>query len=418
MDISKFGKKMAVQSGIGQLMDDLGAALPGNRDILMLGGGNPARIPEVERCLRRNMLALLEQGDRFERAVGAYDPPEGKAEFIQALSDLLRRQFGWRIGPRNIVLTSGSQLAFFILFNLFAGDYEDGTRKKILLPVVPEYIGYGDVGLTRDFFTTRKPKIEHLDKHTFKYGVDFDGLELADDIGAICVSRPTNPTGNVLTGRELERLSALASARGIPLITDNAYGTPFPDITFTDAEPIWNEHIIICMSLSKLGLPAVRTGIVIAREDVAAMVARANAVISLAPGSVGPALVTELVGSGEIIRLSREVIRPFYQKKMQEALARIHECFAGLDYHVHKPEGAFFVWLWFPDLPIADQQLYERLKQRDVLVVSGHYFFPGLCESWPHVHECIRVSYAQNSGVVAAGIQAIADEVRRACTRG
>ena len=45
MNVSKFGKKIAVQSGIGQLMDDLGAALSGEREVLMLGGGNPAHIP-------------------------------------------------------------------------------------------------------------------------------------------------------------------------------------------------------------------------------------------------------------------------------------------------------------------------------------------------------------------------------------
>ena len=416
MKVSKFGQKLAVQSGIGQLMDDLGATLSGKHEVCMLGGGNPARIPEVEQCWRRSMLAMLDQGGRFERAVGAYDPPEGNAEFIEAVSSLLRRRFGWQIGPRNIALTNGSQLAFFILFNLFAGDYEDGTSRKVLFPVIPEYIGYCDVGLTRDFLAARKPKIEHIDDHTFKYRIDFDGLELTDDIGAVCVSRPTNPTGNVLTESELERLSDLALAKGIPLIVDNAYGPPFPNITFADAEPVWNESTIVCMSLSKLGLPTVRTGIVIAREEVAGMVARVNAVMSLAPGGVGPALVTDLVRSGEIIRLGREVIRPFYQKKMQEALQRIHECFRGTDYHVHKPEGAFFVWLWFPNLPITNQRLYERLKERDVLVVPGRYFFPGLSEPWPHVNECLRVSYAQDQAVVAAGIEIIADEVRRACS--
>ncbi len=415
MNVSKFGRKLGAQSGIGQLMDDLGAALSGKHEVCMLGGGNPARIPEVEQCWRRSLLALLDQGDRFERAVGAYDPPEGNPEFIQALCDLLRHHYGWRIGPRNIALTSGSQLAFSILFNLFAGEYEDGTSRKVLFPVVPEYIGYCDVGLTRDCFAARKPRIEHLDDHTFKYRIDFDGLTLTDDIGAVCVSRPTNPTGNVLTDGELERLNGLALAQGVPLIVDNAYGPPFPNITFVDAQPVWNENTIICMSLSKLGLPAVRTGIVIAREEVAAMVARVNAVLSLAPGSVGPALVTDLVRSGEIIRLGRAVIRPFYERKMQAVLERIHACFRGLDYHVHKPEGAFFVWLWFPHLPITNQQLYERLKERNVLVVPGHYFFPGLTEPWPHVHECLRVNYSQNDEAVSAGIQAIADEVRRAC---
>ncbi|MBM4029026.1 MAG: valine--pyruvate transaminase [Planctomycetes bacterium] len=415
MNLSKFGKKLAVQSGIGQLMDDLGTAYGTPHEVFMLGGGNPAHIPEVERCLRQGMMTMLQAGDRFERAIGNYDPPEGNAEFIAAVANLLRSRFGWDIGPQNVALTNGSQLAFFILFNLFAGDYEDGTTKRILLPLIPEYIGYCDVGLTCDLFTAQRPTIEYLDEHTFKYHIDFDRLAIAADIGVICVSRPTNPTGNVLTNAELERLSALARAQGIPLIIDNAYGVPFPNIVFADAEPLWNENTIVCMSLSKLGLPGVRTGIVIAREEVIHLVARVNAVMSLAPGGLGPALLTDLVRSGRIIDLARDVIQPFYRQKMQRVLAQIRKCFQGLDYRVHRPEGAFFVWLWFPNLPITSRQLYERLKQRHVFVVPGHYSFPGLAEPWSHTHECLRVNYAQDDRIVAAGVEAIAAEVRRAC---
>ena len=168
------------------------------------------------------------------------------------------------------------------------------------------------------------------------------------------------------------------------------------------------------MSLSKLGLPGVRTGIIIARREIIEMVARVNAVMSLAPGGVGPALLTDLVRSGRIMDLGCDVIQPFYQTKMQEVVRQIHECFKGVDYRVHKPEGAFFVWLWFPNLPITSQQLYERLKQRNVLVVPGHYFFPGLTEPWSHANECLRVNYAQDPRVVSAGIQIIAEEVKRA----
>ncbi len=414
MNVSRFGRKVAAQSGIGKLMDDLGSSRCSKDQVFMLGGGNPAHIPEVERHFRRSMEAMLEDAGRFERAVGDYDPPQGNVGFIAAVAELLRCEFGWDIGPRNIALTNGSQSAFFILFNLFAGEYEGGAKKKVLFPLIPEYIGYCDVGLTHDLFTAREPKIEHIDEHTFKYHIDFDRLEIAADVGAVCVSRPTNPTGNVLSDRELERLSDLALARNIPLILDNAYGLPFPNIMFADAQPLWNENTIVCMSLSKLGLPATRTGIVIAREEVVEMVARVNAVMSLAPGGMGTAIVTDLVRSGEIIRISRDVIRPFYERKVQEALQQVHECFEGLDYLVHKPEGAFFMWLWFPDLPITNQQLYERLKERNVVVVPGHYFFPGLARPWRHARECLRVSYAQPHDIVAAGIQAIAEEVRKA----
>jgi len=231
---------------------------------------------------------------------------------------------------------------------------------------------------------------------------------------AICVSRPTNPTGNVLTDSEIEKLSELARANNIPLIIDNAYGTPFPNIIFTEAKPLWNEDTIVCMSLSKLGLPATRTGIVIANEEVIDKVSRVNAVMSLAPGSIGAAIATKLVRSGEIIRLSREVIRPFYEKKAMRAVEQLCEGLDGLDFHIHKPEGAFFLWLWLKGLPITNEELYQRLKKRGVLVVPGHYFFPGLKDQWEHKNECIRISYAQDEETVAAGLKIIADEVKHA----
>lgn len=418
MKISKFGQKLATSSGIGQLMDDLGNALLEGKDTLMLGGGNPAHIPKVEQCFRNCMVKLLDNAGQFERAIGDYDPPCGNKEFIEAVSALLGREFGWDIKPTNVALTNGSQSAFFILFNIFGGAFEDGRSRKILFPLAPEYIGYCDVGLTDDLFTANKPEIRYLDEHIFKYYVDFDRMNVTDEIGAICVSRPTNPTGNVLTDCEIEKLSKLARANEIPLIVDNAYGTPFPNIIFTEAKPIWNEWTIICMSLSKLGLPAVRTGIVVASEEVISMISRMNAVMSLAPGSMGAAIVTELVRSGEIINLSRDVIKPFYEKKAKAALERVCKELEGIDFYVHKPEGAFFLWLWFPELPITNRELYERLKRRGVVVVPGHYFFPGLKEPWRHKDECIRITYSQDKEVFAAGVKIIADEVKQAYNAG
>jgi valine--pyruvate aminotransferase len=415
MNVSEFGRKIAVTSGIGRLMDDLGIALSGGRDFLMLGGGNPAHIPEVQKHFRESMEQLLQDGTKFERAIGNYDPPVGNREFIEAVSSLLRNKLGWNVRPENIALTNGSQTAFFILLNMFGGVFKGGSVKKILFPLAPEYIGYCDVGLADDLFAANKPQIEHIDKHIFKYHIDFEKIKITDEIGAVCVSRPTNPTGNCITDTEIEKLSELACASDIPLIIDNAYGAPFPNIVFTEIQSIWNEHIIFCMSLSKLGLPAVRTGIVVANEEVIEMISKVNAVMSLAPGGMGAALTTGLVRSGGIIDISRNIIKPFYQKKARFALEESFREFEGIDFHVHRPEGAFFLWLWFPGLPITDEELYQRLKKRGVIVVPGHYFFPGLTEDWRHKNECIRVNYSQDAETVAAGIKLIAEEVKKAC---
>jgi len=71
------------------------------------------------------------------------------------------------------------------------------------------------------------------------------------------------------------------------------------------------------------------------------------------------------------------------------------------------------LWLWLPDLPISTLELYQRLKERKVLVVPGEYFFPGLEEDdWIHKHQCIRLTYSMQADTVEAGIRIIAEELR------
>ena len=246
---SHLGQKLTARSGILELMDDLGRAMTVEPDMLMLGGGNPAAIPEVQKIWRERMAALLQEAGSFDRMLVNYDPPRGNPRFLRALSGLLRRELGWHLGPENLAVTNGGQSAFFFLFNLLAGDFGDGRRRKILLPLTPEYIGYADQGVDPGLFVSCRP---HIDwpltqaARIFKYRVDFDAVEAAlrgEDIAAIAVSRPTNPTGNVLTDDEVQHLSALAVRQGIPLIIDNAYGAPFPDVIFSEAAPFWNpEH--------------------------------------------------------------------------------------------------------------------------------------------------------------------------------
>lgn len=415
MKISKFGEKFTGDAGILSLMDDLGAAMAsGNKDLIMMGGGNPGMIEPFQDIMRARLKEISENTDLFKSLVGAYDPPEGKPVFLKAVADLLNKEYGWKIGPENVCLTNGSQTGFFQLFNYFAGECSDGICRKIHLPLAPEYIGYADLGMSQDFFRSSKPKIEFIGDDFFKYRVDFDSLRISSDTAALCVSRPTNPTGNVITDEEVEQLDQLARDHGIPLILDNAYGIPFPGIIHADATPKWNENIVACFSLSKLGLPAVRTGIVIANPEVVRAISSMNAIMALSPTSFGAMLCQELVASGDILRVGQEIIRPFYKRKVEKAVACVRSQFGSTPYKIHKPEGAMFLWLWFEGLPISSLELYNRLKERGVLVISGHYFFPGLKDQWQHRNECIRMTYSQDDAQVERGIAIIAEEVKKA----
>ena len=69
MNVSQFGEKFVRNCGILQLMDDLGNAMAGGQDMIMLGGGNPSRIPEVEACLRERMATGLGDVEAFAHAL-------------------------------------------------------------------------------------------------------------------------------------------------------------------------------------------------------------------------------------------------------------------------------------------------------------------------------------------------------------
>ena len=414
MKLSKFGEKFSSQSGIVELMDDLGTALNENPNMIFMGGGNPGRIPQVEQVFKARMETILSDPAQLHSLMGVYQSPQGDKDFREQIAGLLVQQFGWQLSGRNIAISNGSQSAFFVLYNLFAGTMSDGSQRSIHLPLAPEYIGYRDIGLSDNQFTATRPDIELLDDNLFKYHVDFSRLNINQQSAALCVSRPTNPTGNVLTDDEIEQLDAIAAEHDIPFIIDGAYGLPFPSIIFNDARAHWNHNTILVLSLSKLGLPGVRTGIIVASEEIIQAFTRANTIVSLACGNLGPALARELVSSGEILSLSQQQIAPFYRQRADQTVQWFRQALGDLPYRIHRPEGAIFLWLWFENLPISSQLLYERLKARGVLVVPGHNFFPGITDDWRHQQECIRVSYAQDGAVVKAGIETIAEEVAKA----
>ena len=431
MQFSKFGEKFTKNSGILQLMDDLGNALNSEQPINMLGGGNPARIDTVNQTywsVFKN-LAEGEMGSMAIENIGNYSTPQGDAKFIAALVDFFNRHYDWGLTTDNIALTNGSQNAFFYLFNLFGGQFDDQAQgsidKKILLPLAPEYVGYADAHVDGQHFIAVPPSIEFVQHQGedgfFKYRVDFDTLEnLAElhngEIGAICCSRPTNPTGNVLTDDEMARLEAIAKRFDIPLIIDNAYGMPFPNIIYSQATLNWNEQIILCFSLSKIGLPGVRTGIVVANPQVVKAISSLNAIVNLAPTRFGAAIATPLLQDDRLKDLSDNHIRPFYQGQAKLAVQLLKQELGDLPndaMKIHKPEGAIFLWVWFEGLPITTVELYERLKAKGTLIIPSEHFFVGVdTENFKHAHECIRLSIAQDDDTLKKGIATIGEVVR------
>lgn len=415
MNFSTPGTLLSGPSGIQELMDDLGAAMTSHPDMRMLGGGQPAAIPEVQALWRNRVRELLDDGAALDRTLLNYDPPAGNPHFREAFAAFLKRECGWDVTHENVCVLPSSQTACFLLFNLLAGE-GTGGRKRILFPLLPEYIGYANQGLSKGMFAACLPRIEERGPHEFKYRVDFDRLQVTPDIAGVAVSCPTNPTGNVLTPDEFTRLRDLARGHGIPFIVDNAYGHPFPDVLYTGFHPRWEPGMIFSISMSKVGLPGVRNAMIVADKTIVKALASMNAIVSLANGNVGQALLLPLLADDTLLRMSREIIRPFYRTRSDFAVKVLTEDLGGtVPWALHAREGAFFLWLWLKSLRIPAAELYQRLKARDVLVIPGHYFAFGLDSPWPHAAQCLRITFSQPEQVVREGLEILAEEVR-ACS--
>jgi valine--pyruvate aminotransferase len=76
--------------------------------------------------------------------------------------------------------------------------------------------------------------------------------------------------------------------------------------------------------------------------------------------------------------LTRDYVTSFYRQRSEQTVTWFLEKLGDLPFHIHRPEGAIFLRLWFEGLPISSQTLSERLKQRSVLIVPGHNFFVGM----------------------------------------
>ncbi len=413
MNLSDFGKQKTAEAGILQLMDDLGKALSGEPPVAMFGGGNPAQIPAVTARFKQELETITADEKRLASLLGNYDTPQGNAGFIQSFVDYLNHAYNWQLTPDHVAITPGSQSGFFMLYNLLAGQ-TDGVKRRIMLPLVPEYIGYADQLIEPDGFASVQPGIELVDEHEFKYVVDFNALTVDDSVAAIAVSRPTNPTGNVVTDAEVEHLAKLARQHEIPLILDNAYGLPFPGVINTEATPYFDDNTVLTFSLSKVGLPSSRVGIFVGPPELMRALSSTNAIVSLASPSFGQYVTEGLFASGEMTQLSEQHIQPFYAERAERMRNLLNEQLPDeLPWRLHVYEGSYFFWLWCDGAVHTSKELYEYLKERGVIVVPGEYFFPGQdVDNWPHAQQCIRINFARPDAEQDAGVGILADAVR------
>ncbi|MFB2833222.1 valine--pyruvate transaminase [Floridanema evergladense] len=412
--LTQFGNRMSHLTGVRAIMKDIKETLQTNigQQFINLSPGNPVILPEVEQLWRKYTEELLNSSD-YGNVVCRYGASQGYEPLIDAIAQDFNRRYGLSLTHQNILITPGSQSIYFYSANAFGGYSKNGQLKQIVLPLSPDYTGYGGVTLIPEALISYKPQLD-IDEsaHCFKYRPDFSQLEINETTGCVLFSRPCNPTGNVMTDNEVLKIAALAAPYDVPVLIDSAYGPPFPALNFTKMAPVFGENIVHCMSLSKAGLPGERIGIAIGSEKIIQVLESFQTNMCIHSSRYGQALAAKAIESGALAELATTVIRPYYQQKFVIVEATLDESMPqDLPWFLHRGEGAIFAWLWLENLPINDWELYQLLKKVGVIVVPGSSFFPGLKEEWAHKNQCIRISLTATDGEIAEGMRRLAKVV-------
>jgi valine--pyruvate aminotransferase len=418
--LTQFGDQMSHLSGVRAIMKDIIETLQAGagKEFINLSAGNPVILPEVEQLWRDCTTDLLASSE-YGEVVCRYGSSQGYQPFIDAVLKDFNQRYDLSLTTRNILITPGSQSLYFYAANALGGYTTEGQLKQIVLPLSPDYTGYGGVTLIPEALKAYKPSLDtDAPAHRFKYRPDFSQLELNENTGFVLFSRPCNPTGNVLTDDEVSKIAALAEPYNVPVLIDSAYSPPFPALNFTEMTPMFGKNIIHCMSLSKAGLPGERIGIALGDEQVIRVLEAFQANLCLHSSRYGQAIAARAIESGGLAEISTSVIRPYYQAKFSVLETALDAAMStDIPWFLHRGEGAIFAWIWFQDLPVSDWELYQQIKQSGVIVVPGSPFFPGLQEDWGHKHQCIRISLTATDEELATGMRRIAEIVDRVYQR-
>ncbi len=290
--------------------------------------------------------------------------------------------------PDNVLVTVGCAEANFITLQTLLSV---GDEIVVMLPNYMQVWGIGhNLGFAVRAFHLRGEK---------GWAPDLDELDevVSKQTKLIAVCNPNNPTGNILTQREMDAIVAAADQVGAWILADEVYSGA-ERLTDTQTPSFWGRYdkVVAMNSTSKAyGLPGLRIGWVVGPADTidqiwarheyttisATMLANKLAAVALSP-DVRPRL----------IQRTREHIRRGFP--ILEAWLDSHEG----TFTLVPPQAAAIAFVRY-HIDVNSTEFVERLRQeKSVLIVPGDHF---------GMDHYLRISYGLPPDYLRAGLDRI-----------
>jgi len=340
-----------------------GVTPPANKPPIKLSVGEPQHDapPFVLEALTKNLKGL-----------SRYPTTKGAPALRQAIAAWATKRFKLdklKLDPeRHVLPVAGTREALFSIAQAVV-DRRSHAEQPVVISPNPFYQIYEGAALlagARPYFLNTT--------EASGYRMDFAKVpdEVWDQVQMIYICSPGNPTGAVMTHKDLAMLLGFAEEHDFLICSDECYS----EIYFDEAKPpvgllqVANDlgiedyrRCLVFHSLSKRSnLPGLRSGFVAGDAEVIAeyFQYRTYQGCALPP----PTQAASAAAWGDEQHVAEN--RALYRKKFDAVLEILKPV---LD--VHKPEAGFYLW---PKLPISDETFTRELYAREnVLALPGSY---------------------------------------------
>jgi aspartate aminotransferase len=344
-------------------------------DLVDLGAGEPD-FPTPANVKQAAQRAIDQNFTRYTAAAGTL-------ELREAVCARHSRDFGTAYTPGECLVTAGGKHAVFNFIQAVVGPGDE-----VVIPV-PYWVTYKD-GV--QYSSGKCVFVETRGEEGFRLTAAMIEPHLTTRTRMLIVNSPSNPNGAVVGREEFERICALASRRGIYILSDECYcqfvydGLPYSAASAPGAR----QTVLVAGSLSKTyAMTGWRVGFALAPAAIA------GAMLKLQSHSTGNITSVAQKAAVEALSGPQESVRQMlaeYRRRRDFVLGRL-SAMPGVACDV--PQGAFYVFPGIAGMGSSAQFAARLLHEARVAVVPGEAF---------GAEGHIRISYAASMRELGRGM--------------
>ncbi|EID99991.1 pyridoxal phosphate-dependent aminotransferase [Leptospira licerasiae] len=302
----------------------------------------------------------------------AYTLTAGIPELKEALSQKYKQenQIDYA-SPDRILVTSGISSAFLLLFNSLLNEGDE------CLVVTPHFLMY-----------PAYIKIYGGKMHTVSEDFQPEDLNVFKDkkLKIIIFSTPSNPTGTVLTKKQLTALAELAEKTGAYLISDEIYEKFDYDKSFLSVGSFYERAITLSGFSKTYSMTGLRLASIVAPAPIIKTLTTLQQYTLVCAPSV-----TQWMGI-EALKTEMQPYIDDYKEKRDYVYENLKD-----HYQLKKSGGAFYFFLKIKEKD--DDFIVRAVKEKSLILVPGYIFVDS--------KEYIRISFASEWENLKRGITAL-----------